>query len=255
MRAFEQSFIPLDLHRPIGIDCIDDRGYDGLQQNIKLGGAASYGLAYDAYAARQLSGNGIDTMPPIGEAAKVITKGLARHALLARLHYGCAAELNAMPVADEIILYGEEVHRDVNRVLDGSVDGSKFERLQEFYHNLRHDVGLFRGVDTEAACMEDNHDQSAIQRVHLAHEDHGATELVVNAQPDTWYDAAQAYAVGDPRYAYDLWAVRPIAERIDTIIPHDSVEDFVLASVARVVATARLLPRCQDQTGIDIVVR
>jgi len=254
MHAFEQTFTPLDPSRPVGIDCIDDRGYEGSEQNIKLGGAASYGLAYDTYAARMLGGNSIDGIPPVGEAAKVITKGLARHALLARLHHGCAAELNAMPIADEIILHGEEVYRGMNQVLDGSADESKFEQLQDFYRHLRRDTALFRGVDTEAACMEDNYDQSAIQRAYLAHEDHKATELVVNRQPDTWYDVARMHAAGDPRYAYDLWAVRPIAERIDTIMPHDSVEDFVFASVARVVATTRLLPRSQDQVGIDIVV-
>ncbi len=244
---------PLDPLRPVGIDCIDDRGYEGLGQNIKLGGAASYGLAYDTYAARLLGGDSIDTMPPVGEAAKVITKGLARHALFARLHYGCAAEASAMPVANEIVLHGEAIYRDVNRVLDGSADESKFEQLQAFYSRLSRDEALFRSVEAEAASMEDDSEQSAIERARLAHENHVATKLLVNNQTNTWYDAARGYESGDPHYAYDLWAVRPIAERIDTIMPHDSVEDFVLASVARVVATARLLPRTQTQTGVDIV--
>lgn len=253
MRASEELVTPLDPLGPVGIDCIDDRGYEGLGQNIKLGGAASYGLAYDTYAARSLGGDSIDAMPPVGEAAKVITKGLARHALFARLHYGCAAEASAIPVADEIILRGDAVYRDMNKVLDGSVDEAKFEQLQAFYSRLRHDEALFRGVEIEAASMEDDSEQSAIQRARLAHENHVATGLLVNERAGTWYDAARAYESGDPHYAYDLWAVRPIAERIDTIMPHDSVEDFVLASVARVVATAHLLPRTQTQAGVDIV--
>lgn len=244
MSAAEQFLMQVDPSLPVGIDCIDDRGYKTRRQNIKLGGAASYGLAYDLYAARTIAGGSIDTARPIGETAKIITKGLTRYALLAQLHNNCAAELNVIPVADQIILHGETIYNGMNDVLDGSIDTAKFEQLQEIYRDLRDNATLFRGVEQEAASMEDNSDGLAIARSDLAHDKHLADPevLIVNRKPGTWFDAAGAYAAGSPHYDYDLWAVPVVAERIDTIMPHDSVENFVLASAARVVATARLLP-------------
>lgn len=254
MSTLEQTLSTIDWSRPVGIHCIDDRGYKNADQNIKLGGASSYGLAYDTYVARSLSREGkFDAEMPVGELAKVITKGLARHALLASVHHECAAEANVLPIADEILTHGEPILHEVNRVMDGSVDESKFEQLQDFYARLRTDAMLFRGVEVEAASMGSDDAHPRINRSHLAHEDHVAQQLRVNTQADTWHDAPLAYANGRPLYQYDEWAVRPIAEKIDAFVPHDNVEGFALASVVRVVATSRLLPRDKTRSGVDII--
>lgn len=254
MSTLEHTLNTIDWSRPVGIHCIDDRGYKNADQNIKLGGASSYGLAYDMYAARALGREGkLDVEMPVGDLAKVITKGLARHALLASVHHECAAEANVLPIADEIIAHGEPILREVNRVMDGNVDESKFEQLQSFYAQLRTDAVLFRGVEAEAASMGSDADHPRIARSHLAHEDHVAQQLRINTQSDTWHDAPLAYANGQPLYQYDEWAIRPIAEKIDAFVPHDNVEGFALASVVRVVATSRLLPRDKKRSGVDIV--
>jgi hypothetical protein len=256
LSAHEQNLKRIDWSRPVGIHCIDDRGYEDAIQNVKPGGASSYGLAYDTYAARALARDGrLEAEMPTGELAKVITKGLARYALLANLHYGCAAELSAPAIGHEIVSNGEPIFNEVNRILDGDIGESKFEQLQRFYASLYNDTSLFRGVDIEAANMERDDTHPAIKRSHLAHGDHSADTLRVNTTIDTWHDAAGAYADGAPLYQYDSWAVRPIAEKIDAIIPHDNVDGFVIASVARVVATSRLLPRDKHRTGVDIVTR
>lgn len=256
MSAYEQNLKHVDWSRPVGIHCIDDRGYEDAIQNIKLGGASSYGLAYDTYAARALARDGrLEAEMPTGELAKVITKGLARYALLANLHHECAAELYAPAIGREIVTNGEPIFNEANRILDGSISESKFEQLQRFYAGLDSDTALFRGVDVEAISMERDDSHPAIRRSRLAHGDHSADTLRVNTAPDTWHDAADAFANGSPLYQYDSWAVRPVAEKIDAIIPHDNVDGFVIASVARVVATSRLLPRDEHRTGVDIITR
>jgi len=254
LSAHEQNLKRIDWSRPVGIHCIDDRGYEDAIQNIKPGGASSYGLAYDTYAARALARDGrFEAEMPTGELAKVITKGLTRYALLAHLHHGCAAELSAPAIGREIVANGEPIFNEVNRILDGNISESKFEQLQYFYAGLDRGVSLFRGVDVEAANMERDDTHPAIKRSHLAHDDHSANTLRVNTTTGTWHDAAGAYADGAPLYQYDSWAVPPIAEKIDAIIPHDNVDGFVIASVARVVATSRLLPRDKHRMGVDIV--
>jgi hypothetical protein len=253
LSTHEQNLQPIDWSRPVGIHCIDDRGYADSHQNLKLGGASSYGLAFDTYAARALVRDGrLEAEIPTGELAKVITKGLARYELLANLHHGCAAELGVPAIGHEIVSNGEPIFNEVNRILDGSVSESEFEQLQRFYAGLDHDTSLFRGVAVEAAHMESDGTHPAIGRSYLAHDDHSADTLRINTTTDTWHDAAGAYADGAPLYQYDLWAVPPIAERIDAIIPHDNVDGFALASVVRVVATSRLLPR-EHRKGVDIV--
>lgn len=253
MSAPEKNLNLIDWSRPVGIHCIDDRGYVDAIQNVKVGGASSYGLAYDTYAARMLTQDGrFEAGMPTGELAKVITKGLTRSALLAVLHHGCAAELGVPAIGREIVTNGEPIYNEANHILDGTIRESTFEQLQYFYASLGRDTSLFRGVEAEAASMERDDVLPAIDRSHLAHDDHVADTLRVNTTADTWHDAASAYADGAPLYQYDSWAVRPIAEKIDAIIPHDNVDGFAIASVVRVVATSRLLPR-DNRTGVDIV--
>jgi hypothetical protein len=255
MKTIEQVSNVIDWSKPVGIHCIDDRGYKSADQNIKLGGASSYGLAYDTYAARALDRNGeLDVDLSAGELAKVITKGLSRYALLACTHHGCAAEAGVSAVADQFTSSGESIFSETNRILDGSVSESEFEKLQHFYAQLASNEKLFRGVDIEAACMDTDGNQPMIERSRLAHEHHAATSLRINSKVDTWHDASTAYANGLPEYGYDIWALRPTAEKIDAIVPHDNVDGFALASVARVVATSRLLPRDSTHSGIDIVI-
>jgi hypothetical protein len=255
LSAHEYNLKLIDWSRPVGIHCIDDRGYEDDMQNIKSGGASSYGLAYDTYAARALARDGrFEAEMPTGEVAKIITKGLARRALLASLHHECAAELNVLAIGREIVTNGELIFNEANRILDGSISESKFEQLQYFYAGLSRDTSLFRGVDTEAASMARDDSHPAIMRSHLAHDDHSADTLRINTTPNTWHDAADAYANGTPLYQYDSWAVPLIGEKIDAIIPHDNVDGFAIASVVRVVATSRLLPRDKGRTGVDIAI-
>ena len=250
MKTIEQAPNVIDWSKPVGIHCIDDRGYKNASQNIKPGGAASHGLAIDTYAARTIGRDGeMDVEMPIGKLAGVITKGLGRHGLFASIHHECAAEANVLPIADEIIIHGESILHEVNRVMDGSVDESQFKRLQAFYARLRTDTLLFRGVDLEAVAMEND----GVIRSHLAHEHHAAQQLRVNTQVNTWHDASHAYANGQPLYQLDEWALRPIAEKIDAVIPHDNVDGFVLAAVTRALATARLLPCDNTRSGVDVI--
>ena len=190
---------------------------------------------------------------PTGELAKVITKGLARYALLANLHHGCAAELNVLAIGEEIVTNGEPIFNEANRILDGNISESKFEQLQYFYAGLSRGTSLFRGVNTEAASMERDDSHPAIMRSHLAHGNHSADTLRVNTIQGTWHDAADTYANGTPLYHYDGWVVPVVGEKINAIIPHDNVDGFVIASVVRLVATTRLLPRDEHSTGVDII--
>ncbi|MNQ03920.1 hypothetical protein D3C85_166250 [compost metagenome] len=255
MKTIEQVPNVIDWSRPVGVHCIDDRGYENSGQNIKLGGASSYGLAYDTYAARAIDRNGkLDVDLSAGELAKVITKGLSRYALLACTHHECAAEAGVGAVADQFTSNGESILRETNRILDGSVNESEFEKLQYFYAQLASNEKLFRGVDIEAVTMDTDGSHPMIERSRLAHEYHAATSLRINSKVDTWHDASTAYANGLPEYGYDIWALRPTAEKIDAIVPHDNIDGFALASVARVVATSRLLPRDSTRSGIDIVI-
>jgi hypothetical protein len=224
-------------------------------QNIKTGGAASHGLALDTYAARMLARDGqLEAEMPVGEAAKVITKGLAQDALLARLHALCAAEAYVAAIAREIVTNGGPILIAANDIFGGSIKELEFEMLQRFYARLVNDTSLFRGVDIEAASMERNDAHPAIVRSRLAHADHKAKTLRVNTTPDTWYDAAAAYANGDPSYGYDRWAMLGVAGKIDTILPHNNMGGFAVASAVRLAATSRLLPRDEHSKGVDIVI-
>lgn len=256
MSAPEQQLKPIDYSLPIEIDCVDDQGYQNGKQNVKTA-ASPFGLSQDTSAARWLRSDGrFGAEIPVGPQAKVLTVGLGRFGLESTLHQNCGGEQGAQAIGDQIVNNGELILRKMNRILGGSVNESTFEQLQQFYARLYSDPLLYRGVDIEAATMTRADELPAIERSPLAHTDgHRASKIRVNTTPDTWFDAAEAYANGEPYYHYDLWAVEPIAEKIDTIIPHDNVEGFVIASVARIVATSRVLPNPdKNRTGIDIVI-
>ncbi len=254
MKTIEQTPNVIDWSKPVGIHCIDDRGHEGATQDIK-NAAGSYGYTLDTYAARAIGRDGkLDVYMPVGVGAKVVTKGLSRYALLGCIHEACAAEGGVLAIADQFATNGEFILNETNRLLDGSVKESTFEKLQGFHEQLSTDERLFRGVAIEAAAMDSDDDLPRIPRSRLLNAEHAATQLRINMQKDTWYDAATTYAQGKSEYNYDLWAVPLVAEKINTIIPHDNIEGFVIASVARTVAISRLLPRDHTATGIDIAV-
>lgn len=249
----------LDLSIPVAIDCIDDRGLMNTGQNIKIG-AGAYGLAQDLHAARSTGSLevGHESIPTLGETAKIITAYVGRYALFASVHEACAAEAGIVSVGQTIIERPSEVLQRANAIMQGDISTNQYEQVAEAYQRMLFDPAtrVFRSTETEAACMDRSMKHRAITRKLLANELHMGGELQANHVKNTWFAAAAAYEAGESAYHVDQWVVPVLAETIDEVLPHDNVDGFVIASSIRHAATSLLLPYKGDceNPGLDIQV-
>lgn len=251
------ELLNIDWSETLAIDCIDDRGLADSGQNIKIA-AGAYGLSQDLHVARSMRypETQNESLHSLGEAAKIITAGLGRSALAASTHQMCAAEQGIITVGRTIIDRPDEVLSAAKQIIRGDITTNQYEQVSGAYDAMlfRPGTQVFRSVELEAECMDTNDRYRSIVRKLLANDLHVADGIQVNHVPYTWFDTAESYREGNATYHVDQWAIEPIAEIIDEVLPHDNINGFVLASSIRTAAVSLLLPRNGDtaKPGLDI---
>lgn len=233
--------------------CIDDRGYDTTLPTIHIGGASPFGAAIDVYAARVLTGQH-EVHMPLGEAAKIIAKTLARHAMFACTHKECLAELTASGLADAMEAHYDAVVDKAEYMYGGAIASSDFEQALAAFQAIQQSPRLYRGLDIETTCMDNDGRHPRIVRQALANAAHRATTLDVAWDKSTLVSVAESYAAGAPRYRLDAGYLGDVSANIATTIPHEN-DHFVIANMIRNAVISETLPRGGDMSapGIDVI--
>lgn len=240
-----QFYSPIDSEKVVGLECIDDRGYAIARQSLKIA-AGPFGLAKDIQAANFVDLGDDALQMPLGATAKIVAKNLRAYNIDPGTHRECAAELGAIPIADQITDNAEQVHNSAIEIAQADISDATYEQISQYYNRLR--THHYRGAEVEAACMDGDGEHPGITRHGLAHEEHVAPYLVANHMNGTVFDTQSAYSRGVPRYNVDMWAVPRLTREVSTAFPVDP--DKVLAATAiRHAAIARLLPNDQSESG------
>ncbi len=238
----------------LGVECIDDRGYEDWRDSLQIA-AAPLGAAACLAGALVMEGNRSVLDVPIGVIAKSAARHLAHDNLEARTHKACLAEIGTSAIAGVIVDSSNSTRERAGYILGRDISDKEFDRSQRyFWHFLLTDSRHYRSAEVEAVCMGTCDAYPAIERSGLAFKDHRAAELVSNHRDGTVFRAQAAYMAGMPAYNLDMWAAKRYTRALSNGYPV-TTESMLASTAIYHGAITQLLPHPSGGEGVDIRLR